>query len=74
MNRSPFGPQGAVESHPERGRQRLGGEPGRDGVDQLGAFDPLEQQVDARRRRPATTPSPGARPSWPSAGRGVQPW
>ena len=54
-----LGPQGAVESHPERGRERLGGEPGRDGVDQLGAFDALEQEVDAvgigrrRRRRPA---------------------
>ena len=39
-------PQGAVEAHPEGGRQRLGRETRRDRVDQLRALDPAQQQVD----------------------------
>ena len=38
--------QRAVEAHPEGRRQRLGGEARRDRVDQLGALDPAQQQVD----------------------------
>ena len=67
MNRSPFARSAPSRPIPKRGRQRLGREPGRDGVDELGPLDAREQQVDpvgvARRRRRR----PARRPSWPRA-------
>ena len=45
-------PQRPVQAHPEVGRQRLRGEPRRDGVDDLRALDAREQQVDPRRVEP----------------------
>ena len=59
-----LGTQGAVEPHPEGGRQGLGREPGRDRVDQVGALDPLQQQIEpvgAPRHDPVTGCEPELR-------------